>query len=200
MKNTLTILREAEEIGVSIAQIEGENATAARKVEEIEKALAEAVSAQQSVEDRLGKEKEGYEQFLKSLPDTLPADKVRKITQDRVAQLIDEGLLEGIDASAAEPEVPAAAPASETPKATSDKTDKAADEAEASKDAGAEPEDKTDEGEAQGGDLLQIDMTAVGDEETPKDPKDEVIALVDKEKAAPKRGQAKVATPEFVDQ
>jgi hypothetical protein len=200
MKNTLTILTEAEQIGVSIAQIEGENTSATRKVEDIEKALSEAVSAQQAVQDRLSKEKAGFEQFLTTLPDTLPAEKVRKITQDRVTQLIEAGLLDGVDASSVEAEAPASMKeAPKTSEPTQADTTAAEEEPQAADPVVDEVQATVEDQATEGEDLLAIDMASIDDEQQPSPSTDEIVALVDKEKPGAKRGQAKVDTPEFVE-
>lgn len=215
MKTTLTILTEAEQIGVSIAQYEGENATATRKVEDLEKALSDAVAAQQSVQDRLDQTKDSFEQFLTTLPETLPAEKVREITKGRVAQLVEAGLLEGLEPSPVETEAQADAPAkgkaasgkvtgkkddAEAPAEDTPAAGKAADKSDAKVDAKAADEaGDSSEQEGDGTDLLAIDMKEVDGDQQPSSSDDEVVALADKEKPSPKRGQAKVGTPEFVD-
>lgn len=200
MKNTLTILTEAEQIGVSIAQIEGENTSATRKVEDIEKALSEAVSAQQAVQDRLSKEKAGFEQFLTTLPDTLPAEKVRKITQDRVTQLIEAGFLDGVEASAVEAEAPASKKeAPKTSEPTQVDTTAAKEEPQTAAPVVDEVQANVEDQATEGEDLLAIDMASIDDEQQPSPSTDEIVAIVDKEKPGAKRGQAKVDTPEFVE-
>ncbi len=130
MADTLSILSEAERRNIDMKSTEVDIQKVSGEIAELEVQMNELRDKKAAVEATLQEKQDEYEAFLAELPEELDAEQVKKLAAERVSQLSEAGLLDGIAASA-KPKTRGRKPGSKNTKGKKAAEEKPADKPEA---------------------------------------------------------------------
>jgi hypothetical protein len=96
MADTLALLAEAERMSIVMRTIQDDIQRKSGEIAEIEVQIASLVTEKEAIEGDYLRKLSSYDNFIDGLPEEMDKEKIKKITDERIKQLADAGLLEGI--------------------------------------------------------------------------------------------------------
>jgi hypothetical protein len=96
MADTLALLAEAERMSIVMRTIQDDIQRKSGEIAEIEVQIASLVTEKEAIEGDYLRKLSNYDNFIDGLPEEMDKEKFKKIAEERIKQLADAGLLEGI--------------------------------------------------------------------------------------------------------